>query len=836
MAFADLGSLGAIGNTNNNQTSLVLTTTAAVAVGELVVVVVAVDNPTNGGDSGVASVTNSGAANTWAKAIQVCNAVAAQGGASVSIWYTKATAAMASGATITATFSNATTSDASAMTARHFSTAADVTVAIEGTPGTLVGNTAADPGSLNVTTANIACLRVRGIASQVGNNTNLTPTVSWTAWANGNSATTGTTGEMCARAEHIISTATGAASDPTYVSAIYASAYVAFKEVAVVISTGSGVLAAQACAVSGSGVVKETFFDPNYKGTDLVLSNNNLTVTKTVSTAYASTLSSNVRGTKVYAELHLDVEAPGQREIGLGIANVAANLNDYAGGADGNSLGYFGNGSVFVGDALIGTTATYAAGDWIGVAVDAVAQTVAFRNITQGGSWSSNFSIAALGGPLHFIINCYRPTDAWTVNFDSVFIGAPPADFTKWDGDPPAVPPAIGTGTLAAQAASLAGSGTVAATVVSGSGVLAVQAASLVGAASSQSQAAAATLVAQSAVVAGAGTVRSQSTVAVLAAQPAVIAGAGVVSAVATGALAVQPATLAGVGTVWRQASGTLVAGAALVAGAGVSSGIATGALVQQTHSAVGSGTQLSADSGALQARSAIIAAQASVIAIGNGALAAQSSTVTASGVGSSAAVGALTARAATVVGASSSISVGTGALVQQAHAIAGTGAVLSANTGMLFAQAANLAGQAVATTVTSATGVLTAQAAAVAGVGTPLAIAAGTLAVQSSAMAGAALASSSAVGVLAAQPAVVNGVASGASVATGELAVRAAAVAGAGVVLAASDFDAVGVLRARAARIKGAGYTVISLNRLGRVGGAHIRIDSAACPGQMRC
>ena len=80
-----------------------------------------------------------------------------------------------------------------------------------------MNNTGADPASLNVTTDNIACLRVRGIASQVGNNTNLTTTASWTAWANGNSATTGTTAEMCARAEHIISTATSAASDPTYV-------------------------------------------------------------------------------------------------------------------------------------------------------------------------------------------------------------------------------------------------------------------------------------------------------------------------------------------------------------------------------------------------------------------------------------------------------------------------------------------------------------------------------------------------------------------------------------------------------------------------------------------
>lgn len=230
MAFTDLGSLGATGSTANNQGSLALTTAAACAVGELVVVVVAVDNPGNGGDGGVSAVQNSGTANTWTKAIQIQNAVAAQGGASCSIWYTVVTTAISSGATITATFQDANASDASGLTARHFSMAAGNTVAIEGTPGTLLGNTAADPGSLNVTTANIACLRIRGIASQVGNNTSLTPTSTWTAWANGNSATTGTTGEMCARAESLISTATGAASDPTYVSAIYASAYVAFKE------------------------------------------------------------------------------------------------------------------------------------------------------------------------------------------------------------------------------------------------------------------------------------------------------------------------------------------------------------------------------------------------------------------------------------------------------------------------------------------------------------------------------------------------------------------------------------------------------------------------------
>src|SRR4029077_20094897 len=127
-----------------------------VAIGELVVVVVAVDNFASGGDDlAVASVQNSGSSNIWVKAIQIANAVAAQGGASCSIWYTRTRAAIASGATITATFTNAANSDASAMTARHFSVAADKFVQIEGTPGTLVNNTGADPGSLNVTTSNI---------------------------------------------------------------------------------------------------------------------------------------------------------------------------------------------------------------------------------------------------------------------------------------------------------------------------------------------------------------------------------------------------------------------------------------------------------------------------------------------------------------------------------------------------------------------------------------------------------------------------------------------------------------------------------------------------------
>jgi len=236
MAFADKGTIGATGSSGNNQASLALTTaTTNIAAGDLVVLVVAMDNfaSADGADDQVASISDT-TANVYQRAASFANAQgAAQAGATVDIWYCNATVARNTGSTITINYNNVTQKDATAVTGRCFTKAAGTNAALEGTnsPSTLA-NDAADPGSLNYTSANIECLRVRGIAAEVGNNTNLTNTASWTAWANGNSATTGTTAEMCARAEHRILTATTAASDPTYVAADCASLYVAFKEVA----------------------------------------------------------------------------------------------------------------------------------------------------------------------------------------------------------------------------------------------------------------------------------------------------------------------------------------------------------------------------------------------------------------------------------------------------------------------------------------------------------------------------------------------------------------------------------------------------------------------------
>lgn len=229
MAFADGGSIGANGSTANNQSTLTLAVTQQCNVGELVVLVIADDNIGTGADADGSEVSSVAAGtNTFSKAKGWANNNAAsQAGAAVQIWYSILTQQINNAANITITFANATLSDATAVTGRKFTTSGG-TISVGAT--NQLSDDAADPGSLDATTSNREALRIRGIAAEVGNNTNLTATASWTAWANGNSATTGTTGEMCARAEHRIVTGTGSASNPTYVAADCASAYVAFYE------------------------------------------------------------------------------------------------------------------------------------------------------------------------------------------------------------------------------------------------------------------------------------------------------------------------------------------------------------------------------------------------------------------------------------------------------------------------------------------------------------------------------------------------------------------------------------------------------------------------------
>lgn len=234
MAIASVGSLGTAQSKTADQASAVLTTSAALSAGNVAVLVVAVDNnqTTDGDEAAVTSVTDSGG-NTWTKGGEFTNGQGtAQTGITCSVWFSNSNNGIANGGTITANFSNSASRDASAMSAWAFSKTAGNNLALEGTPGTLA-NDAADPGSLNVTTANIQCLRFRGIAGETNATGTITPTAGWTGISGNQTAGGAVTDNVAVRGEFIISTATTAASDPTLGPADHASLYIALKEVPV---------------------------------------------------------------------------------------------------------------------------------------------------------------------------------------------------------------------------------------------------------------------------------------------------------------------------------------------------------------------------------------------------------------------------------------------------------------------------------------------------------------------------------------------------------------------------------------------------------------------------
>lgn len=229
MAFASIGTLGTGSSGSNNQSSMTLTTVTNAGVpGNLAVWILAMDNnqTTDGDEVAVTGVTDS-AGNRWTKALEFTNGQgSAQAGHLCSMWYSVLLNALPIGATLTATLSNNTSRDVSTSSAWLFSIATN-TVAIEAT--NTLANDAADPGSLTATTANIECLRIRGIGAETNSATALTNTASWTLFSSTQVGSPTAAGSAI-RGEFIISTTTSAASDPTFVSADMASIYVAFKE------------------------------------------------------------------------------------------------------------------------------------------------------------------------------------------------------------------------------------------------------------------------------------------------------------------------------------------------------------------------------------------------------------------------------------------------------------------------------------------------------------------------------------------------------------------------------------------------------------------------------
>lgn len=233
MAWASVGTLGTVGSATANQASLVLTTSAALEAGNVGVVLVAVDNnQTTDGDEGAVSGVVDSAGNTWIKGREFTNGQgAAQAGIVCSLWYVLAGTTLASGGTITISFTNATSRDASSATAWEYTVAAGSTISVAGT-NTLAEDAATNPASLDVTTANAEHLRIRAVAEE-NNGTTFTQTAGWTKFTDAQSAGGGgSAAKVAIHGEFHISTGTGDASDPSGIAAVadLASVYVALLE------------------------------------------------------------------------------------------------------------------------------------------------------------------------------------------------------------------------------------------------------------------------------------------------------------------------------------------------------------------------------------------------------------------------------------------------------------------------------------------------------------------------------------------------------------------------------------------------------------------------------
>lgn len=238
MAWGSGGAIGSVSSKTADQSSLVLTLSADALADRVAVLIVAVNNAgaVDGDEGAISGVVDSAGGNTWTKAIEFAYTEGAeQAGAVVSVWYSKLVNQINSGGTITASFTNSTSRDASAATAYQFTVGAGSGVAVEATNTKASDSTTL--GSLDAATPNEEFLRVRAAAVEAASAQLpfVRSDASWTLIAGAATTGGGAASNMMAGAEFKISTATGDASTLSYTGVNdkdAASAYVAFKEVA----------------------------------------------------------------------------------------------------------------------------------------------------------------------------------------------------------------------------------------------------------------------------------------------------------------------------------------------------------------------------------------------------------------------------------------------------------------------------------------------------------------------------------------------------------------------------------------------------------------------------
>lgn len=234
-AFAAFGSVGTFlsANDGTGATSWAPTTGAQLDSGNVGVCILATDETgtqTANGDYNEHTSVTDAAGNTWNKAREfgrVATSTVANG-ANLSMWWTKATANLTSGAAVTFNFSASTV--AKAATCWEFTVTDSVQLAAGANDR---ANAGSDPGVLSdATGVSDEYLFVRGTACE-HNTTTYTADTDYTEFSQTNATYDGgsVTSSMGARGEFRIATeATSAESDPTWVAADCASSIIALDE------------------------------------------------------------------------------------------------------------------------------------------------------------------------------------------------------------------------------------------------------------------------------------------------------------------------------------------------------------------------------------------------------------------------------------------------------------------------------------------------------------------------------------------------------------------------------------------------------------------------------
>ncbi|MDQ8051069.1 SPRY domain-containing protein [Luteibacter sp.] len=191
---------------------------------------------------------------------------------------------------------------------------------------------------------------------------------------------------------------------------------------------------AQMLVASGGGPgVTTVTWDPANKASEVVLSNGNLTATKTTTDSYGMARSTTSKTTgKHYFEVYVNSGASSPF-IQIGVVNASASLTSGVGNtADGWSY-YEDTGQKANNGSFSSYGALYTTGDVIGVALNLDDGEVSFlkNNAAQGVAFTG------LSGPLYAAISVYRqlgPPHQVTGRFKaSDFTYTPPAGYSAWE-------------------------------------------------------------------------------------------------------------------------------------------------------------------------------------------------------------------------------------------------------------------------------------------------------------------------------------------------------------------------------------------------------------------